>query len=396
MANFQTRCRRMDRIVAHVDMDAFFASVEQRDHPEYLNKPVIVGADPKGGKGRGVVSTASYEARKWGVHSAQPISQAFRCCPNGIFFSPRFERYEEVSRSIMSVFLRFTPLVESASLDEAYLEMTGTERLFGPVEKTARRIKEMIWEKENLKASVGLGPNKLIAKIASDWKKPDGFVHWRIEDIGTVLKDLPVRRLIGIGPKMEEYLLRSGIRTVGQLAALGRDTLKARWGSFGLVLWDRVQGIDDSPVVPFQEAHSISNETTFDVDEDDENALRQTLLRLSEKVGYRLRRESLAGKTVILKVRFSDFFTQVRHRTLAEPIDLSEHIHREVRSLFGDFLKSKQPIRLLGVGVTQLCEKSSLAMDLFGGCDKRRRRITDAVDGLKNKYGESIIRRGES
>jgi len=375
-------------------MDAFYASVEQRDNPEFRNRSVIVGADPKLGRARGVVSAASYEARKFGIHSAQPISKAFRLCPHGIFLPVRGRRYLQVSRKIMAIFEGYTPLVESVSLDEAFLDVTGSERLFGSAKKIGKNIKKQIREEERLTASVGIGPNKLVAKIASDLKKPNGFVAVPPRKVQPFLSPLLVSRLWGIGKKSEERLANIGIRTIGDLSALSMETLKDIFGNLGSTLWRHAQGIDESPVIPFREAKSISNEVTFEKDETEPSILHETLLRLSEKVGYRLRKRELVGKTVVLKVRLADFSTRVRHTTLPRPTCLSETIRAEVVSLFENFDLHNQAVRLLGVGVTQLSTAQGEQIGLFEEENERRKRVSRAVDRLREKFGEKIIGRG--
>ncbi len=383
----------MQRTILHVDMDAFYASVEQRDNPEFRGKPVIVGAAPRLGRGRGVVSAASYEARKYGIHSAQPISRAYRLCPFGIFLPVRGRRYVQVSRNIMDIFQSFTPQVQAVSLDEAFLDMTGCERLFGPAEGVGREIKKRIRDQEGLTASVGIGHNKLVAKIASDLEKPDGFVVVRPEDVQEFLSALPVKKLWGIGKKTEEKLAMLGIKTVGDLASVPKKTLMDMAGKMGQVLWNHARGIDDSPVISDREAKSVSNEITYSNDVDDRSKHLETLLTLSEKVGYRLRQHEWVGRTVILKVRMEDFSTYVRHTTLPKPIYLSEAIYSEVYTLY-DNLDVHQAIRLLGVGMTQLSSARKQQLMLFDEEDEKRRRVTEAVDILKARFGEGVIGRG--
>lgn len=380
------------RTILHADMDAFYTSVEQRDCPEFCGKPVVVGADPKGGKGRGVVAAASYEARRFGIHSAQPISQAYRRCPEAVFLRGRYERYHEVSGSIMSVFREFTPLVEPVSLDEAFLDISGTERLFGSPERIGRAIKEKIRQKEQLTASVGIGPNKLIAKIASDLKKPDGFVLVAPDQAESFLAPLPVSRLWGVGKKSEEHLNKLGIWTVGDLARRSKSTLNGVFGKMGDCLWEYAHGIDDDPVVPEREAKSISNENTFGEDQDDPVLLRKTLLELSEKVGFRMRQEGLLARTVFIKVRISDFTTWDRRATLPQPFSLSETIYREASALFNSCDLLGQKVRLLGVGVTQLLSGEEVQSDLFQPVTtEKREKVTQAVDRLKEKFGDGVI-----
>src|SRR5437867_921306 len=238
------------RSILHVDMDAFYASVEQLDHPEYKGKPVIVGADPKGGRGRGVVAACSYEARRFGVRSALPISRAWKLCPDGVYVRPRMQRYVEVSAQVMEVFRRYTDLVEPLSIDEAFLDITGSARLFGPPEQIAVEVKKEIHRTTGLTASVGLAPNKFLAKIASDLRKPDGLVVVPDKDIEHFLRDLPISRLWGVGPKTEQRLREMGFQTIGQLTAAPRDSLIRSLGSLGEHLFQLARGNDGRPVVP--------------------------------------------------------------------------------------------------------------------------------------------------
>ncbi len=374
-------------------MDAFYASVEQRDNPDFLSKPVIVGANPRHGRGRGVVSTASYEARKYGIHSAQPISQAYRLCPNGIFLPVRGKRYVHISRAIMAILREYTPLVETVSLDEAFLDVTGTERLFGHAQKIGRQIKMRIREQERLTASVGIGPNKLIAKIASDLKKPDGFVVVRREEVRSFLLPLSVNRLWGIGKKTEEKLYGLGITTIEELALVSKKTLQDCFGKLGVVLWRYAQGIDDSPVIPSREAKSISHELTFQKDVIDIQVLRETLLQLSEKVGYRLRSQNMIGRTVTLKIRWSDFSTWIRHKTYPKSIFMGDTIYSAIFALMED-VDIHQPVRLLGVGVTQLSRADQHQMELFGMENRKSNIVDETMDQIKNKFGERMIGKG--
>jgi nucleotidyltransferase/DNA polymerase involved in DNA repair len=382
------------RKILHVDMDAFFASVEQLDHPELSGKPVIVGADPKNGRGRGVVAAASYEARAFGVHSAQPISVAYRLCKKGIFIRPNHARYAEISDRLMTVFSEFTPLVEPASLDEAYLDLTGTERLHGGAEKAGRDIQLKIQSQERLSASIGIGPNKMIAKIASDWKKPHGFVSVPPEDVQSFLDPLPVRKLLGIGEKTEQALSRLGIRTVRQLREYPEPVLVSRFGSMGAMLAACAKGEDESPVICGQEAKSISNEMTFEMDVHDPVLVKAALLELSEHVGYRLRAHHANARTVELKIRFEDFTTCQRHRTVSQPVHLGESIYRIALTLLNFFASDSRRIRLIGVGVSGLSEASTGQMSLLEdpGIAKNH-KIAEAVDKIKGKFGENAVTR---
>ncbi len=374
-------------------MDAFYASVEQRDNPDFLGKPVIVGANPSHGRGRGVVSTASYEAREYGIHSAQPISQAYRLCPNGIFLPVRGRRYVHVSRVIMAILREYTPLVETVSLDEAFLDITGTGRLFGHAEKIGREIKMRIKKQEQLTASVGIGPNKLVAKIASDLKKPDGFVLVNREEVKQFLWPLSVNRLWGIGKKTEEKLAGLGITTIEELALLSKKTLQDCFGKLGVVLWQHAQGMDDNPVVSSREAKSISNELTFQEDVTDIQTIRETLLKLSEKVGYRLRSQNMVGRTVALKIRWSDFSTCLRHKTYPKNIFMGDTIYSSIFALMEN-IDIHQPVRLLGVGVTQLSRADEQQMELFETENRKSKIVDETMDRIKNKFGEKMIGRG--
>ena len=307
-------------MIIHGDMDAFYASVEERDRPELVGKPVIVGGSPEK---RGVVSAANYVARKYGVHSAMPAVTARRLCPQGIYLPPRIDYYAEISRQIRDIFERFTPLVEPLSLDEAFLDVTGSENLFGPAVEIGRQIKQAIRKELRLVASVGVAPNKFLAKIASDLKKPDALVVVEPDKVQEFLDPLPVERLWGVGKQSSKVFERLGIRTIGQLRQCPLDMLQARFGSSGEHLWNLAHGRDDRPVVPEREAKSISNETTFEHDIADMDVLRAWLVDLIEQVGCRLRRHGLRGRTVHLKVRFADFSLITRSQTLPEPTDIT-------------------------------------------------------------------------
>lgn len=383
----------MNTTILHMDMDAFYAAVEQRDCPEFKKKPVIIGADPRHGRGRGVVSTASYEARKFGIHSAQPISEAWKRCPHGIYLPVRMSRYVSVSRQIMNILADFSPDLEKISLDEAFLDITGSERLLGNPEKVAGEIKHRIYQETGLTASVGIGPNKLIAKMASDFQKPDGLTIIAADKVIHFLHPLPVRKLWGIGKQTEKKLLAFGVRSIGDLAGLERDFLIREFGKWGRCLFNYAKGMDDSPVISHRDTKSISNETTFRQDEKSREIFRETLLKLSDKVGFRLREKQLMARTVSLKVRFADFTTLVRNSTLPKPIYLSEAIYQEIYHLFETIDTDDRFIRLLGVGVSQLISAQKLQGDLFINHDKAE-RITKAVDQIKTRYGHKVIQRG--
>ncbi len=330
-------------------MDAFYAAVEERDRPELRGKPVIIGADPKKGAGRGVVSTASYAARKFGVVSAMPISTAYRLCPQGIFLSPDMARYSAVSKEIRTVFEEFTDLVEPISVDEAFLDVTASLRLFGDGETIARRIKARIREQTGLTASVGVAAAKLIAKIASDLKKPDGLVVVPPGTEREFLAPLPVRRLWGVGPRMEERLARRGIHLIGQLADAPASELL---GTHGLDLQRLARGEDSRPVVrDAGRAKSVSVEHTFEVDEGSPPILRKSLVRLADELARRLRAESLAGRTITLKYRDETFRTRTHARSLREPTQVASDLLDTALGLFAEVHGSLR-VRLLGLAVS--------------------------------------------
>lgn len=381
----------MARWIIHVDMDAFYAAVEQRDHPAYRGKPVIVGADPDGGEGRGVVAACSYEARTFGVHSAMPISQAYRRCPQAIFLPVRMERYQEVSGRIFRIFHRYTDLVEPLSIDEAFLDVTGSTRLFGSPEAIGRRIKAEIWQEERLTASVGVAPNKFLAKIASDLEKPDGFVLVRPEGVEGLLGDLPLSYLWGVGEKTEARLKRLGLRTIGELAQWPEEELTRRFGAVGSHLSRLSRGIDDRPVIPEEEAKSLGAETTFAVDIGDPRTLHQTLLALSERVASRLRQEGYTGATVTVKLRYADFTTVTRSLTLPAPTQLTEEIYRAARLLLAKLPLGGKKIRLLGVSISKLSGRAAPGQLPLLPPDRRRAKAAQAVDEIRRRFGETRI-----
>ncbi|HYB72642.1 MAG TPA: DNA polymerase IV [Candidatus Sulfotelmatobacter sp.] len=383
------------RWIIHVDMDAFYAAVEQLDHPEYRGKPVIVGADPQGGKGRGVVSACSYEARRFGVRSALPISQAYRLCPGAIYVRPRMERYEEMSRRVFAVLRSVTDLVEPLSIDEAFLDVTGSQKLFGDAETIGRRLKARIQEATGLVASVGIAPNKFLAKIASDLGKPDGFVVVPHGGEAAFLRPLPLFRLWGVGPKTEARLARLGLRTIGDLAAFPRPTLEDLLGEAGGHLADLAHGVDDREVVPWEAAKSIGAETTFGEDTDDPERLRETLLALADRVAHRLRDEGYRAGTVTLKYRDSTFTTLTRAMTLGEPTDVSGALYRAALALLERVPRRQRKVRLLGVSASRLLPAAGTAeqLSLFGGRRERSRSLERAVDAIRERFGEDAIRR---
>ncbi|NLT95962.1 MAG: DNA polymerase IV, partial [Clostridia bacterium] len=376
----------MERKIIHVDMDAFFAAVEQRDNPELRGKPVIIGGRPQS---RGVVSTASYEARKYGVHSAMPITEAYRLCPHGIFLPPNHKKYSQVSDQIMAIFSDFTPLVEALSLDEAFLDVTGCERLWGDSRQIGLKIKERIRSELNLTASVGLGPNKFLAKLASDMEKPDGFTVITKENIIEKVWPLSVKKLWGIGAKSAEKLWQLNIKTIGQVAKSDPQVLIKALGSWGLEIYNLANGIDPRPVIPEREAQSIGHETTFSQDIADEDFLIAVLLDLAQDVGWRLRRAGLKGRTVTLKMRYPDFKTITRSHTLAQHINQDDLIYQEAVKLFKANFPKNKSLRLIGITLSNLVneEQANLQFSLFTEKEDKSQELYKALDKVNSKFG---------
>ncbi|HUQ77890.1 MAG TPA: DNA polymerase IV [Patescibacteria group bacterium] len=376
------------RTILHVDLDAFFAAVEQRDRPELRGKPVIVGGG--GPHDRGVVSTASYEARAFGVRSAMPLRQAGRLCPHGIFLPVDGPKYQAASKGVMGVLRRFTPLVEPISIDEAFLDVTGSRGLFGDGEAIGRRIKDEVKATVDLTISVGVATTKLVAKIASDLRKPDGLVVVEPGDEATFLAPLEIRRLWGVGEKSATVLREYGVRTIGDLAALPDDLLVRRFGKHGASLAQRARGLDDDPVGDRDVAKSIGHEHTFDVDTSDREQIERTLLAMSEGVAGRLRDSGVKATTITVKIRDTTFRTITRQRTLTDATDLTDPIFRTALDLARPEVGGLR-IRLLGVTASGLGEREQ--MSLFAADDPRRRRVTEAADAVRHRFGERAITR---
>jgi nucleotidyltransferase/DNA polymerase involved in DNA repair len=379
--------------IIHIDMDAFYASVEQRDQPSCRNKPVIVGADPQRGKGRGVVCAASYEARVFGIHSAMPINQAYRRCPQGVFLPVRMARYQEISVRIFAIFHRYTNLVEPLSLDEAFLDVTGSLRLFGPAEEIGQRIQAEIAQEEHLSASVGVAATKYVAKVASDLRKPKGFVTVEPGKEVEFLQDLPVERLWGAGPKTAQQLHRLGYYTIGAVARQGQAELEAVLGQPGVHFWELANGIDPRPVIPDEPAQSIGSETTFKKDTADPKVIRQTLLELAERVGRRLRTADTLAGTLTLKFRDETFRTLNRSMALAVPTDQAPVLYRTALTLLDRVPFSGQKVRLLGLSASHLSTSAERQqLSLFEETPKRQCQLTDALDKIRTRFGDSAIK----
>ncbi|MCR9143609.1 MAG: DNA polymerase IV [bacterium] len=414
---------KSNRTIVHVDMDAFYAAVEELDHPEYRGQPLIIGADPKGGQGRGVVSTCNYIARKFGVHSAQPVSQAYRLCPQGIFIPPAYARYSELSKAIMKILQSFSPTVEQVSIDEAFLDCTGTERLFGQAPELGQRIKDTIRAETGLTASVGIAPNKYIAKVASDLEKPDGLTICAPGREREFLGRLPVERLWGAGKKTVLKLKTCGYWQIGDLAKAELGEVRKALGNHGEHFWRLAKGLDDRPVRTGWRRKSISEETTFEHDVDDNDRLEQVLYKIAETLTRNLRREDARGRTVVLKIRLTGFETFTRSKTVPEPTDETKTIRETALQMFRAFDRRGKAVRLIGIGVSNLLfaddpdpvQKKAARisqMDLFGDLsqssgqdsgehsaghpgdkrDRSERRRDELLDDLKDKFGNHIKR----
>lgn len=381
------------RSILHVDMDAFYASVEQRDNPELRGKPVVVG----GGMNRGVVAAASYESRVFGIRSAMPMVEARRRCPNLCRVAPRMSHYQNVSRQIFAVFREFTPLVEGLSLDEAFLDVTSSLRLFGPGRDIAQAIKTRIHEQTELTASVGVADNKLVAKIASDLDKPDGLVVISSDDVQARLDPLPVEVIPGIGKETLARLQRIDIRTIADLRQAPNRDLEPIFGRFTQKTRDRAGGIDDRPVVPARAEKSISAEETYDKDLSDRHDMERQLLRLTERTSSRLRKARVAAGTVQVKIRQADFQTFTRQKRLRPPGNGTDEIFELARELLRAWLADNPDarIRLLGVGGNNLAPAGQ--GDLFAGQESAAGTDVDrAVDEIRDRFGGASVSRART
>lgn len=385
--------QRPTRWIGHVDMDSFFASVEIHDDPMLAGQPVVVGGPPEK---RGVVAAASYEARKFGVHSAMPMAQALRLCPQLVRVSPRGSRYRDVSDQVFGILREFAPHLEPLSLDEAFLDLTGSERLLGPVEQVAAEIKRRIREQTGLTASVGMAPNKFVAKLASDHRKPDGLTVVPHAEAVSFVQALPIERMWGVGEKTLAVMKRHGISTIGDFAGLGPLRVKQLFGIGALKMYELSWARDDRPVVPDQDPQQVSHEITFARNQGANEVLKGVLLGLCEQVCRRLRRYGFVGRIVILKLRFSDFRTITRRSTLGHHSDDSRLLYREALDLLREGRSSSPlPIRLIGVGMSGLLEPGQLPLSLFGEApvDSRSAALNAAVDRLNDRFGARSIRR---
>jgi len=381
------------RTILHVDMDAFYASIEERDHPELKGQPIIVGGRAES---RGVVSAANYAARRFGVHSAMPMKTARSLCPHAHYFPVRMQDYATVSHCLQQIFHKYTPLVEPLSLDEAFLDVTGSELLFGSGIEIARTIKREVQEQLHLIASVGVAPNKFLAKIASDADKPDGLVIVEPGAVQDFLDPLPISRVWGIGKVATRRFAKSGIQTISQLRTLEPQLLTELFGEQGQHLWKLAQGIDDRPVVPERQAKSISRETTFSKDVTDLEILRSVLIELVEDVARRLRKNQLRGKTIQLKIRYDDFSTFTRSVTVSQPTDITRIIEEAALLMLHERLPERRlSIRLIGVGVTGFDGSSLKQRSLFDEADQQKfARLDQMKDQIADRFGRDSLKRG--
>jgi DNA polymerase IV len=380
------------RTVLHVDMDAFYASVEALDRPELRGLPLLVGGE----RARAVVCAASYEARKFGCRSAQPMAVAKRLCPHAVVVPPRFSRYRDVSDAMFAILHDVSPLVEPLSIDEAFVDVTGTERLFGAPAEVARGIRRRIRAELGVTASVGVAPNKFLAKIASDLDKPDGLTIVAAERIHDVLDPLPIERMWGVGPKTAERFHAVGVRTIGSLRGWPQDRLRREFGDASAEHFFRLaRGDDDRPVVPDSQAKSLGHEQTFEVDVEDAQEVRDVLLAQADAVGRRVRRHALHARGVTVKIRYGDFETITRATTLPEATDLSDVFRKAAAELFDRWASASfRPVRLIGVTATHLADHGA-QLPLFGAAAaERKRRLDRTLDVLHDRFGGDAIRRG--
>ncbi len=382
----------MQQIILHLDMDAFFAAIEQLDHPEYRGKPLIVGADPKEGQGRGVVSTCSYEARKFGIHSAMPISHAWKKCPHGIYVYPRGSRYGEISRSIMKILQEYSPDVEQISIDEAFLDISSTYKLHGSPRQTGEVIKAHIKKETGLTASVGIAPSKFVAKIASDLEKPDGLVIVEPEKVIEFLDPLDISRMWGVGKKTLLHMHNRGIRTIGDLACRSEKEACDLFGKSGLHFWQLANGIDKRTISGYVSAKSISKEITFETDKNNDHELINILLYLCNELTREMRRKGYSGKCVTLKIRLTDFSTFTRSRSFSSCIHSSAEVFAQVQEMFELFNRHQQKVRLLGVSISNL-EKGERQLNLFQDEVNQHQKIDQVLDRIREKFGEKSITR---
>ncbi len=376
-------------VILHVDMDAFYASVAELDHPEYKGKALVVGAGA-----RGVVLSANYEARKFGIRAAMPVGRAKRMAPHAIFIAPEHHRYSEISARVMAIFHSYTPLVEPISLDEAFLDVTGSQKLFGTGREIAAKIREQVEKEEGITCSVGLAQSKFIAKLASQHCKPNGMLEIKSDRILEFLHPLPVRAIWGVGPKTAESLERLGLHTVSDIAHTPRATLiRALGESTGASLYELAWGRDYRDVVPDEPEKSIGNEETFSEDLDNPEEILREFLRMTEKATARLRERSLFAKTISIKIKFADFSSLTRSKTVPIAIDNTHDTYEVVKALYLALRNEGARIRLVGVSLSQLQEGAPVQLEL-GARERGWREADTAIDRAQARFGRGSVRPG--
>ncbi len=374
--------------ILHADMDAFFSAVEQRETPELKGKAVIIGGVNL--SNRGVVSTASYEARKFGVHSAMPIAQAKKLCPKGVYLPARHSLYKETSQDIFKILKKYTPLVEKLSIDEAFLDVNGCERLYGDAVEIAAQIKEEVKRKTELTISVGVSVNKFLAKLASDFEKPDGLTVIRADDIKSFMYSLDINKIWGVGEVFAAKLAEEGVYKARDIWPYSLEELKDKFGKAGVKLFFLSRGMDNREVKSQSEIKSVSHEETFVDNISNQDKLFAYLFKMSEKVSFRLHSNSLKGTTIFIKVRYADFSTFSRQKSLKVAVNSSEEIYQTAKKLLANDNLLKKPLRLLGVGVSNLCQEGQEQLNLFAEADDQ---LDQTIDKLKRKYGFNKISR---
>jgi len=377
-----------------MDLDAFFASCEQQAHPEYRGRPVVVGALPGH---RGVVAAASYEARRFGIRSAMPIAEAYRRCPDAVFVRPQMDRYRRLSRQVFEILTSITPCMEAASIDEAYLDVSGLEKLFGTPEVIARTIKQRIVEQTGLTASVGIGPNRLIAKLGSEYRKPDGLTVVSPDEVLGFLAPMPVANLRGLGRQTQKIFQRLGVKTVAELRAFPPDTLVKHLGETSAKRFrQQAFGIASDQVFTERRRKSISKETTFETDVREHSLLRDALRRLAADVARTARREDLSGSVVTLKIRFAGFETHTRQHTLSAPTHDERDLLTTAWQLFLSGKLPNKPVRLIGVGISGWNNDQPIQPDLFEAPVQHedKQRVLNTIDNVTEKFGKGLLQVG--
>jgi nucleotidyltransferase/DNA polymerase involved in DNA repair len=382
------------RYIIHLDMDAFYAAIEEMDHPEYRGKPLVVGADPKGGAGRGVVSTANYEARKYGIRSALPVSKAYRLCPHAIFVPGRPQRYGEISRHVMRIISDFSPQIQQISIDEAFLDITQTANGFGGPKSLAEQLKARIRSEVGLTASVGLASNMFVAKVASDLHKPDGLTICAPGHEKEFLAPLPINKLWGVGPKTEARLRDYGFNLIGDVAKCSQETLAKKFGKWGAHLWALSNGIDNRAVEDTGPRKSISQEHTWDEDVADPAIVEKRIWKIADDLSRYMREEKIKGRVLTVKIRLEGFLTYTRRQTLSGYTNDAETMREVAVKLFRDFEREGKKVRLIGVHMSDLNTHGAEQLGLFDEPEsKNKDKVAQLLDTLKEKFGEDAAAR---